>query len=190
MPTARYRSRRRRRSSSPGIAASSSSDSPSASASNRPASSWFRWAPPCGSLTISSITSISMQLDEVLEEPLDIVEGVGALGVPCELDRPPDFRIRRLRLDAVELTLEALELARDASAPEQRQGSEPAQPFAKVQLGVTRHSQRLAEPGRGTRAAPAWARSRRGGRSGGSTLPGRSRPGASRAWSAVRPEGP
>jgi hypothetical protein len=57
-----------------------------------------------------------VQFDEVLEQPVDVIERVRALRVSRQLDRAPDLLVRRLRLDALELLLELLEVARHPRA--------------------------------------------------------------------------
>ena len=42
--------------------------------------------------------TVTVQLDEVVEHPLDVVERVGPVLMPRELDRPPDLVARRARL--------------------------------------------------------------------------------------------
>ena len=92
---------------------------------------------------------VTVQLHEVLEETLDVVEGVRTLGMARQVDGPPDLLVRRLGLDPVELFLQALELAGEPGAAEERQAAQPAQPLAQVSLGFIRHWRRVAERGRG-----------------------------------------
>src|SRR5581483_9011040 len=63
--------------------------------------------------------AVAVQLEPVLEEPLDVVERVRTLVVACELDLPPDLLVGRLLADPVDLPLQPLELAREARAAEQ-----------------------------------------------------------------------
>ena len=51
-----------------------------------------------------------MQLDEVFEQALDVIERVRAVIVPRKLDELPDLLVGGALLDALELTLKALEL--------------------------------------------------------------------------------
>ena len=63
--------------------------------------------------------AVAVQLDPVVEDPLDVVERVRPVLVPGELDLRPDLLVGRLRLDPVELALEPLELAREARAAQE-----------------------------------------------------------------------
>src|SRR2546422_5789215 len=72
---------------------------------------------------------IAVQLDEVIEQPFDIVERVRPLGMAGELDRAPDLLPRRLGLDALEVALQPFELAGDLRSAEEGQAPEPAQPL-------------------------------------------------------------
>src|SRR6186997_836158 len=92
---------------------------------------------------------VAVQLDKVLEESLDVVEGVRALRVARQVDGPPDLLVRRLGLDPLELTLQAVELAGEPGSPKERQAAEPAQPLAEMSLGFIRHWRRVAERGPG-----------------------------------------
>src|SRR6266567_36069 len=47
--------------------------------------------------------AVTVQLDPVIEEPADVVERVGTVLMPRELDRTPDLLVRRRGLDALEL---------------------------------------------------------------------------------------
>jgi hypothetical protein len=40
--------------------------------------------------------AVAVELEPVVEDPLDVVERVRALLVPRELDRPPDLLVRRV----------------------------------------------------------------------------------------------
>src|SRR5581483_3388240 len=64
--------------------------------------------------------AVPVQLDPVLEDPRDVVQRVRAVRVPRELDGAPDLLVRRLRLELLELTLQALELAGELRAAEER----------------------------------------------------------------------
>ena len=83
---------------------------------------------------------VAVQLDEVVQQPLDVVERVRPLGMARELDGAPDLLVGDLRLHALELLLEPLEIAGYARAAEQAQPSELRESFAKAKLLVSRHS--------------------------------------------------
>ena len=61
-------------------------------------------------------SAIAVELEEVLEDPLDVVERVRTVLVARQLDGAPDLGIGGLGLDPVELSLQPLELAREACA--------------------------------------------------------------------------
>src|SRR4029077_9441264 len=118
---------------------------------------------------IVSAAAVAVQLDPVVEQAVDVVEGVWTVLVPRKLDGAPDLLIRRRRLDALELALQLLELARDTRATEEVQAARTRQPLAQPQLVVSRHSgKKAAGVVRRTPSTPAAQRSRRYGRSGGS----------------------
>ena len=73
--------------------------------------------------------AIAVELDPVLDQPLDVIERVGALVVAGELDRRPDLVVRRLGLHALELALELLELALEARAAEELQVPQLGEPL-------------------------------------------------------------
>ena len=81
---------------------------------------------------------VAVELDEVLEKPLDVVERVGALRVAGQLDEAPDLVVGGL-LDALELLLEARRIARKARPAQERHPAQAAQPLAKVALALTGH---------------------------------------------------
>src|SRR5438094_9833023 len=89
--------------------------------------------------------TVAVQLDEVLQHPVDIVQRVRPVGMARQLDRAPDLLVARLGDDALELPLQALELAGQARAAEKRQTAEAVQPLAQLDLGFTRHCRRAAE---------------------------------------------
>ncbi len=60
-----------------------------------------------------------MQLEPVVEDPLDVIERVRALLVPGELDALPDLLVGGVLAETLELTLEALELRGELRAAEQ-----------------------------------------------------------------------
>ena len=92
--------------------------------------------------------AIAVELDEVLQDPFDVVERVRAIGVACELNRAPDLLVARLGDDSVELPLEPFQLTRQAGAAKQGQAPEPAQALAQLKLGLTRHCRRGAAAAR------------------------------------------
>src|SRR6476661_5270703 len=131
--------------------------------------------------------AITVQFDPVVQEAADVVQRVWTVLVPRELDGAPDLLVGRRRLDALELTLQLLELARDARAAKQVEVAQARQPLSQPQLVVSRHSRkRAAGVARRTASARAGGRSHRCDRSGGSALQARSPPAASRASSAAR----
>ncbi len=71
--------------------------------------------------------AIAVQLEEVLEDPLDVVEGVRALLVAGELDPLPDLLVRGVVLEPLELALQTLELGREPR-PAQQLDPAPASP--------------------------------------------------------------
>ena len=87
---------------------------------------------------VVAATAIAVQLEPVVEDALDVVERVRAVGVPRELDRAPDLVAGRLPPDPVELPLEAFELARQLRAAEQRHAAQAAEPLAQPQLMLAR----------------------------------------------------
>src|SRR5205807_9860843 len=93
--------------------------------------------------------AVAVQLDEVLEEPLDVVQGVRAVGMARELDGAPDLVRGRpgLGREPLELPLEALELARDPGAAEERKASQARQPLTEPELGLTWHRRRAGAAG-------------------------------------------
>jgi hypothetical protein len=59
---------------------------------------------------------VAVQLEPVVQQPLDVVERVRPVGMSRELDGEPDLLVARLRDDPVELLLQSLELARQLRA--------------------------------------------------------------------------
>ena len=84
---------------------------------------------------------VAVELDEIVQEPFDVVERVRTIGMPSELDGPPDLvRARRGRGgETLELPLQALELAGQLRAAEQGQAPQPREPLAEAELRLTRH---------------------------------------------------
>jgi hypothetical protein len=60
--------------------------------------------------------AVAVQLDEVVENALDVIEGVRPVLVARELDRLPDVVLGRFGSDPVDLTLQAGHLTRDADS--------------------------------------------------------------------------
>ena len=60
-----------------------------------------------------------MQLEPVVQDPVDVVERVRPVLVPGQLDLVPDLLVGRLGLDPVELALQPLELAGEARAAQE-----------------------------------------------------------------------
>src|SRR5438270_681223 len=104
----------------------------------------------------------------------------------CELDAAPDLLIRRLLLEPVELTLQALELAGHARPAQQPRASQLAQPLAQPQLGLTRHLRTTSRVWPRWSAAPNAARPRLCDRSDSWIRRARNRREVSRASSAAR----
>src|SRR5262249_46906852 len=67
-------------------------------------------AEPGDHCTVVASASVAVQLEPVLEQPLDVVQRVRPLRVARKLDRPPDVVVARLLPDPVELSLKAFEL--------------------------------------------------------------------------------
>ena len=80
--------------------------------------------------SVVGTATVAVQLDPVLEQAFDIVEGVRTVLVPRELDRMPDLLVRRRRLDAVELALQLVEVSGEAGAAEQVEGAQARQALA------------------------------------------------------------
>ena len=78
--------------------------------------------------------AVAVELDEVVEDPLDVVERVRAVLVAGELDRAPDLVRARLLRDPVDLVLEPRHLARDAHPAEKRKLPEPGEALAQPEL--------------------------------------------------------
>ena len=85
--------------------------------------------------------AIAVQLEEVVEDPLDVVERVRPILVPRQLDRLPDLVVARLLLETVDLVLEPLELAGQLRPAEELHGAELTEPLAQAHLGFARHAQ-------------------------------------------------
>jgi hypothetical protein len=102
--------------------------------------------------TVVHPAAVAVELDPVVEDPLDVVQGVGPLRMAGELDELPDLVFGCVSPgDRVELLLEPLLLAGDARAVEKRQALQPAEPRPQPTLGLT--AQKASADGPGTRAA-------------------------------------
>src|SRR3954468_1757087 len=82
---------------------------------------------------VVAVVVVSVELEPVVEQPLDVVERVRTVGVPRELDGAPDLLVARLGDDPVELPLEPLELAGELGSAQQRQAPQTAQLLAEPQ---------------------------------------------------------
>ena len=87
----------------------------------------------------SAATAIAVQLEEVVEDPLDVVERVRPVGMARELDRLPDLLGARLLLELVELILEPLELACELRTAQELHAAELTEPLAQPHLRLARH---------------------------------------------------
>src|SRR5262249_28819562 len=132
-------------------------------------------------------TAVAVELEPVVDEPLDVVERVRPVLVPRELDAMPDVLVGRLLSDALELTLQLLDLCRHACAAEEVDAAQAREALSQPELLISRHSSRTdAVAGRPARAARIEARPCRCARTGSSTRTGRSRRGAFHGWSVER----
>ena len=80
-----------------------------------------------------------MQLEEVLEDPLDVVERVRPVLVARQLDRAPDLLVGRLGLDPVELALAAARARPRAARRAGGRGRSACSTLPEPDLCVTRH---------------------------------------------------
>ena len=83
--------------------------------------------------------AVAVELEPVVEDPLDVVQRVRALLVPGELDGAPDLLVRRVRLEPLELPLQALELGREPRSPQELDAGELRQSVAQAELGFLAH---------------------------------------------------
>jgi hypothetical protein len=97
-------------------------------------------ADDCGVVGASAVT---VELDPVLEQALDVVQRVRTVVVPRELDRAPDLVLGRLGAHAIELLLQALELARELRTAEEADRLQPRQTLPETELCVTCHCRRV-----------------------------------------------
>ncbi len=86
--------------------------------------------------------AVAMKLEEVVEDPLDVVEGVRPVDVSRELDRLPDLLRRRIGAKVVELVLKARELARQLRAAQELHAAELTEALAQPHFGLVRHQVR------------------------------------------------
>src|SRR5580765_3474466 len=74
--------------------------------------------------------AVPVQLDPIVEEPLDVVQRVRAVLMARELDRTPDLLVGRCGLDSLELALQLLQLPGNARASEQVEIAQARQTLA------------------------------------------------------------
>src|SRR5262249_21935949 len=87
--------------------------------------------------------AIAVQLEEVLEDPLDVVEGVRTSRVTRELDRLPDLLRGRISLELIELILQARELTAELRATQELHAAELTETLAQPQFRLARHQVRV-----------------------------------------------
>ena len=87
-------------------------------------------------------TAIAVELEEVVEDPLDVVEGVRTIDVASELDRLPDLLRGRIGLELVELILQACELAGELRAAQELHAAELTEALAQPHFRFARHQGR------------------------------------------------
>ena len=97
---------------------------------------------PVTSAWSSAAAAVAMQLEEVVEDPLDVVERVRPLGVARELDRLPDLLGSRIGPKLVELLLQARELAGELRATQELHAAELTEPLAQPHFGLAGHQVR------------------------------------------------
>ena len=78
--------------------------------------------------------AVAVELDEVIEHPLDVIECVGPIRMAGELDLFPDFVSARLGFDSIDLALETRHLARHADSPQKRKLTQSGKPLTQLQL--------------------------------------------------------
>ena len=136
------------------------------------------------------VEKLEQQLDRIAREETD--EEIWLSVELARHDERPftlDY-VGRLLDDPVELPLQALELARELRAAQERQAPQAAQLGAQPQLlGLTGHRRRGAAAGPASAGARVAGRWRRRGHSRSWTRPGRSHRAASRESSAARRAG-
>src|SRR5512145_2734838 len=82
---------------------------------------------------------VAVQLEPVVEDPLDVVERVRTLVVAGELDRAPDLLVRGLLAEALDLPLQPLELRGELRPAQELDARELGEPVSQPELGVLRH---------------------------------------------------
>ena len=80
-----------------------------------------------------------MKLEEVVEDPLDVVERVRTVGMARELDRLPDLLGARVGTEVVELVLQARELTAELRAAQELHAAELTEALAQPHFGFARH---------------------------------------------------
>src|SRR5688572_29131 len=103
--------------------------------------------------------AIAVQLEPVVEDALDVVERVGALLVSRQLDRAPDLLVRRVLAQALELSLQALQLRRELRSAEELDAGKLGEAVAEPELGLLAHP---LPPNRRSRRASVGRSSARG----------------------------
>ena len=93
---------------------------------------------PGGARLDGELERLQRQIDKIGEEATDVVERVRPVRVAGQLDGAPDLLVARLGDNPIELPLQALELAGEPRAAEQRHVAQAAQPLAQPQLVLTR----------------------------------------------------
>src|SRR4051794_12410324 len=78
--------------------------------------------------------AVPVQLDPVVDEALDVIHRVRAIGMAGELDRAPDRLVARVGLQPLQLLLEPFALTVDAHPAQKRQPRKPAQAAAEADL--------------------------------------------------------
>ena len=82
---------------------------------------------------------VAVQLEPVVEDALDVVERVGPLLVPRELDAPPDLLVARVRAEALELALQPLGLRRQVRAAQTSHAEQLRNAVAQAGLYLAGH---------------------------------------------------
>src|ERR1044072_8519910 len=95
--------------------------------------------------------AVAVELEPVLEDPLDVVQRVRPVLVTGEQDATPDLLVGRVLAEALELALESLELGRALRPPQKLDAGELPQPVAQAELGFLAH--RSAPNSRRSRAS-------------------------------------
>ena len=83
--------------------------------------------------------TVTVKLEEVLEDALDVVERVRTVGMASELDRLPDLLRGRVGSKVVELILQARELAAELRAAQELHAAELTEALAQPHFGFARH---------------------------------------------------